>query len=28
MTFEPAESLRDPFVLYGESFDSRNDSAG
>ena len=23
MTFEPAESLRDPFVLYGESFDSR-----
>lgn len=23
MTFEPAETLRDPFVLYGESFDSR-----
>ncbi|RDK09887.1 thiazole synthase [Cupriavidus lacunae] len=23
MTFEPSETLRDPFVLYGESFDSR-----
>ncbi|CAG2148035.1 thiazole synthase [Cupriavidus numazuensis] len=23
MTFEPTETLRDPFVLYGESFDSR-----
>ncbi|MDT4825035.1 hypothetical protein FQZ97_583060 [compost metagenome] len=23
MTFEPSETLRDPFVLYGESFGSR-----
>ena len=23
MTFEPTETLRDPFVLYGESFSSR-----
>ena len=23
MTFEPTETLRDPFVLYGDSFNSR-----